>query len=107
MLVEVSNKIYSYKLIEVNYNIINFDFESRINEWEVQKLVGEHLEKEDEKMIYTDDLKIDDKVDGCSFVSFAKWKEFGDIIYRLSFNYSVFMAEVMAIKLAVEYMYLL
>ncbi|GBN43165.1 hypothetical protein AVEN_223265-1 [Araneus ventricosus] len=45
---------------------------------------------------------MDDKV-GCSFVTYTKGKEFGNRIYRLSDNCSVFMAEVMAIKLADEY----
>ncbi|GBM06379.1 hypothetical protein AVEN_266339-1 [Araneus ventricosus] len=102
MLAEVSKKIHSHKLIEAKDNITIFESEGRINELEIQRLNWEHLEKEDVKMIYTDGSKMDDKV-VCNFVSFTTGKEFEHRIYRLSDNCSVFMAEVLAIKLVVEY----
>ncbi|GBN74284.1 hypothetical protein AVEN_22375-1 [Araneus ventricosus] len=53
-------------------------------------------------LMFTDGSKIDDKV-GSAFVHFVDGVEFGNKQFRLSDGAIVFMADVIAIKEAIEY----
>ncbi|GBN18069.1 hypothetical protein AVEN_255032-1 [Araneus ventricosus] len=89
MLDEVNNKIQGNKLIEIKDNIINFETEDRINDWEVQRLNWGYLEMEDERMIYTDESKVDGKVVR-GFVNFINGNEYENRVHRISENFRIY-----------------
>ncbi|GBN23359.1 hypothetical protein AVEN_14748-1 [Araneus ventricosus] len=100
---ETLDSIVISKTTLENEDFANFDFEHRLPPWQNKMTNWKFYNQEmDGDNIFTDGSRIEDKV-GCAFVNFRHGIEVESRKIRLSDGATVFKAEVVATKEAVEY----
>ncbi|GBL74620.1 Putative protein in type-1 retrotransposable element R1DM [Araneus ventricosus] len=101
MQVEIDSKIRGVVSFS-DPSVIDFEKEEKLPPWEVIRINWNFfLEVNKHFSIFTDGSKMNGRV-GCAFVLYVDDIETNSFMFRLSDNYSVFMAEVYAIYKAVE-----
>ncbi|GBN08115.1 hypothetical protein AVEN_166570-1 [Araneus ventricosus] len=99
----MARQIRSNKLNKIIDDKISFEYEKRIQPWKTLKIDWNYyMEEMKGLMIFTDGSKMDGRV-GCAFVVFYNKTELDYRKFRLNDSSTVFMAEVIAIQQAVQY----
>ncbi|GBM28771.1 hypothetical protein AVEN_177985-1 [Araneus ventricosus] len=99
----MDRQIRRNKLNKIIDDKINFEYEKRIQPWKTLKIDWNHyMEEMKGLMIFTDGSKMDVRV-GCAFVVFYNKTELDYRKFRLNDLSTVFMAKVIAIQQAVQY----
>ncbi|GBL92325.1 hypothetical protein AVEN_35861-1 [Araneus ventricosus] len=99
----MSKQIRRNKLNEIIDGKISFEYEKRIQPWKTLKIDWNYyMEEMKGLMIFTDGSKMDGRV-GCVFVVFYNKTELDYRKFRLNESSTAFVAEVIAIQQAVQY----
>ncbi|GBL94386.1 hypothetical protein AVEN_7359-1 [Araneus ventricosus] len=100
---DMARQIRRNKLNKIIDDKISFEYEKRIQPWKTLKIDWNYyMEEMKGLMIFTDGSKMDGRV-GCAFVVFYNKTERDYRKFRLNESSTVFMAEVIAIQHAVQY----